>query len=126
MIALVSCVAQKLECAAPAKDLYISAWFKKARIYVEGEFDEWYILSAKHYILHPDTVIEPYDEILKNSKEWADVVNGILDKNKWYTIFAGKKYRKYLNHNLIIPLEGMGIGKQLQWLNRNTRYIKPC
>ncbi len=34
-IYLVSCVGQKLDHPAPAEDLYVSDWFKKARAYVE-------------------------------------------------------------------------------------------
>ncbi|WP_395858435.1 DUF6884 domain-containing protein [Arthrobacter sp. KBS0702] len=35
--------------------------FKKASAYAELTCDRWYILSAKHGLLHPDEIIQPYD-----------------------------------------------------------------
>lgn len=61
---LVACVAKKLDRPAPARDLYISAWFRKARAYVERQGRQWFILSAKHGLIDPDDVISPYDESL--------------------------------------------------------------
>ncbi len=58
---LVSCVSQKLPVSAPAKDLYTSPLFCKARSYVERKGQPWFILSAKHGLLHPDQPVAPYD-----------------------------------------------------------------
>lgn len=61
---LVACVAAKLDRPAPARDLYASPWFQKARAYVERQGGAWFILSAKHGLTAPETVIAPYDETL--------------------------------------------------------------
>src|SRR3546814_7260194 len=61
---LVACVAAKLDRPAPARDLYASPWFQKARAYVERQGGAWFILSAKHGLIAPETVIAPYDETL--------------------------------------------------------------
>lgn len=45
---LVSCVKRKRTSAAPARDLYISDWFVKARRYVERRRARWFILSAEY------------------------------------------------------------------------------
>ncbi|WP_373427871.1 DUF6884 domain-containing protein [Arthrobacter globiformis] len=48
-----SCVAQ------PRHGRCISQLFKKAAAYADRTCDRWYILSAKHHLVHPDTVIDP-------------------------------------------------------------------
>ena len=56
-IALVACVSRKTPGPLPAQDLYVSDWFRKASAYARRVADEWYILSAKHGLVSPDTVI---------------------------------------------------------------------
>jgi hypothetical protein len=63
-IALVACVSKKNTTPMPARDLYISAWFRKASMYAARVADRWYILSAKYGLVAPDTMIKPYDETL--------------------------------------------------------------
>lgn len=60
-VGLVSCGGKKRDTASPARDLYIGDLFTKSKTWVEAFCDEWAILSAKHYLLMPDEVIEPYD-----------------------------------------------------------------
>ena len=131
-VVLVQCVSQKLNGPCPAKDLYISSWFKKAKALVEKSKAEWFILSAKHHLLSPDEKIHSYDKTLNNMpinerKLWADKVIQQMKRNlpraEQVVIFAGIKYRKllmtYLNDNfkqVLVPMEGLGIGKQLEWL----------
>jgi hypothetical protein len=45
---LVSCVKDKLDHPAPAKDLYTSDLFRKARGYAERVGVPWFILSSEH------------------------------------------------------------------------------
>lgn len=58
---LVGCASQKLPRPAPARDLYVYQLFTKASTYVEKTCDRWYVLSAKHGLVRPDDMIEPYD-----------------------------------------------------------------
>ena len=58
-VGLVACASQKLQRPAPARELYVSQLFKKASAYAGLTCDRWYILSAKHGLVHPDTVLEP-------------------------------------------------------------------
>lgn len=60
-VALVGCSASKLEGPARAADLYTGQLFRAARRWAETFADHWYILSAKHHVLSPDDVVEPYD-----------------------------------------------------------------
>src|SRR3546814_1659925 len=75
-IFLVSCVAQKAATCERAADLYRSDWFRKARAYVESTRCRWFILSAEHGLLHPDTRFDPYDTTLaamgaRGRREWG-------------------------------------------------------
>jgi len=129
----ISCVGKKLPSSAPAKELYQSDWFKKARVWAEGTGKDWYILSAKHGVLSPDDVIAPYEKTLntmssKDRRLWAKStttqINNIAPKGK-ITFLAGKKYREFLGiegGRISVPMEGLGIGQQLAWLNKqNTK-----
>ena len=93
-----------------------------------------FILSAKYGLVDLNEEIKPYDKTLNNMnskeiKEWANKVVNQLNKitnleNDEFIFLAGDKYRKYLTHNLKnykIPLKGLGIGKQLQYL-KEKRY----
>jgi len=78
-IGLISCTKSKREQSAKPKNLYMeSAFFRKARKYVEANSDLWYILSAKHHLIEPDgPSIEPYNETLSGApvakkKEWSE------------------------------------------------------
>lgn len=122
-IYLVSCVSRKLPHPVCAKDLYVSPWFRAARRYVEATGDPWYILSAKHGLLHPETVIEPYDESLIGADKlrrlaWAHrVLRAMPDTDARVVILAGRSYAQVLAPTLHaeLPLAGLGIGQQLAW-----------
>jgi cytoplasmic iron level regulating protein YaaA (DUF328/UPF0246 family) len=130
MVVLISCVSKKLDCLANAKDLYVSQLFKYNMKYAEQLMpNKIFILSAKHGLLNLDDEIEPYDVTLnmmpsKEIKQWSEQVLESLRKEidierDEVVFLAGEKYRKYLLpkiKNYSIPLEGLPIGKQLQFL----------
>ena len=133
-IALVACVSKKNSTPMPAQDLYCSDWFQKASAYAMRVADEWYIVSAKHGLVAPDKVIEPYDETLNRmpaaaQRVWAKRVledlDWILQPGDHVVILAGIKYRENLvgpicemGCSVQVPMEGLGIGKQLRWLKQ--------
>jgi hypothetical protein len=135
-VVLVACVGHKLDHAAPAARLYRSPWFRKARRYAELVADRWWILSARHGLVAPDEVIAPYDETLRRMsvdqrREWARQVMEQLapltdSAQDEVIILAGRAYREFLimwlvtflGYTVSVPMEGLGIGRQLQWLNR--------
>ncbi len=93
--------------------------------------DAIYILSAKYGLVDPEQVIPPYNETLNTMKsgqvkDWAldviDQMEGKINFQKDEIIFlAGERYRKFLQplcRNASVPLEGLGIGKQLSWLKK--------
>src|SRR3972149_8299413 len=65
-VILIGCVSQKEQEPKPAKDLYNSPLFTRRRGYAEGTDRPWFILSALHGLVAPDTVLEPYARTLKD------------------------------------------------------------
>jgi len=133
---LVACVAAKLDHAAEARDLYISPWFRKARAYVERTGSPWLILSAKHGLIAPGAVIEPYDATLGTMcaharRLWGarvlDELARVVDVATPLIVLAGRSYRDLLWPSIApraaAPMEGLAIGEQLAWLSRATADI---
>ena len=133
-LCLVSCVKTKKAIAAPARQLYTSDWFRKARQIVERMGWRWCILSAKHGLVDPDQIIEPYDKKLDDMKvdhrrEWARDVIGALEPQlagvQSVVFFASKPYREFLANELRgrgiavhVPMHGLRSGEQNQWMMR--------
>jgi hypothetical protein len=133
---LVSCVRRKQAHACKASELYTSQWFMKARAYVQATHCPWYILSAEFALLAPNRVVSPYDKTLNRMelserREWATRVVAQMDADlppaDRIVILAGKRYREFLTDYLRrragrveVPMEGLAIGKQLQFLQRGS------
>ena len=60
-IALVGCGAKKADRPMPARQLYTGPLFTAARGDVERRGLRWWIVSAKHGLVEPDRILEPYD-----------------------------------------------------------------
>lgn len=135
-VVLVACVSMKLDRPAAAKELYISPWFKLARVYANRHGSKWYILSDKHGLIDPNQIVAPYDVSIKDMsiaerREWAAMVLSQLDKKRLdadrIVILAGTSYRKYLDGGLrdrfaevVVPMKGLSIGRQLRWLKEHS------
>jgi hypothetical protein len=139
-IGLVGCVKSKLPYPAPARDLYTSSLFRGRRAYVERTCDGWFVLSAKHGLVEPDRMVEPYDETLKDAdrahrRRWSAAVLSSLGEalgNVQGIVFeahAGHNYLDYgLAHGLMArgakverPTEHLGLGRQLAFYGEATR-----
>ena len=134
-IYLVSCVQKKQPRPCPARDLYVSPWFQKARRYVEAAGAPWFILSAQHGLVRPETIVRPYELALgrlrvRDRREWASRVleqlRGHIARGDSVVLLAGQPYREFLAPGLLefgakvrVPLAGLAIGRQLQWLDRH-------
>jgi len=133
-IVLISCVSKKLHHRARARDLYISPLFRMNLKYAQ-QFSpqKVFILSAKYGLVQLDEEIEPYDVTLnkmtaRERRNWAAKVTSQLQEHcdlgkDHFVILAGQKYRQYLLPHLKsyeVPLAGLPIGKQLQYLKEKT------
>ncbi len=135
-LGLISCSKSKQNYPCRADEMYRpSALFSKAYDYAIEHYDQVAILSAKHGLLLPHEVIEPYEQTLKTmkrkeKKQWAErVYKKLKDKYDFKEIseiyfHAGMDYREHLfsilqkeNVRIQVPLDGLRQGKQLQWYN---------
>jgi hypothetical protein len=130
---LIGCVRRKVGHPAPARDLYISALFRKERDYAIRSGLPWFVLSAKHGLVAPSTVLAPYDLRLSKTsrhyrREWGERVLIQLRENtgplagRAIEIHAGAAYidaiRDLLHADgavVIEPLQGLTMGQRLAW-----------
>jgi hypothetical protein len=145
-IGLVGCVKTKLDHAAPAKDLYTSPLFRGRRAFVERSCARWFILSAKHGLVDPDTVLEPYDVTLDSAtpserRAWSDRVLveirdclGFLD-GLTFEAHAGSNYLDFgvvegmraSGARVVRPAEGLGLFEQQAFYSSSrSRDSKPA
>lgn len=137
-IILVSCVSQKVEGTAKAANLYISDWFNKAKAYAKATGCDWYILSAKYGLLHPETSTPTYEATLNDMSkleraEWALNVAKrlriVAPAGSTIEILAGRNYRIELcpllvsSYSVNVPLAGLGIGSQKKRLMELVREL---
>jgi hypothetical protein len=139
--ALVQCASSKKDGRYPAQELYDSTYFEKKQAFADELTDEWWILSAKHGILHPDTVIEDYDTTVDDVDidEWLEQVQQQFDDRLqeptsgtlWVLVgndyletadSRGRNLRRYLNNRDLevkYPFRQTGgIGDHQAWLDR--------
>lgn len=129
-IVCISCVKSKSTMPCMAKDMYISALFKKMYAYAEFVKPDYiFILSAEYGLIRPEDVISPYEKTLNNMPKkarlmWAEKILSELRKfsdlnTDDFVFLAGEKYREYLIpaiKNYDVPMRGLSFGRQLQWL----------
>jgi hypothetical protein len=131
-VGLVGCASQKLKRpGAGPRTLRLPAVQEGLRLR-RAHLRRWYLLSAKHGLVHPDTVLEPYDMRLGTNHrtsppihQWDARVKEQLDAelaglaNVTLVALAGEQYRIAVHNSrwpVEIPMKGLGIGQQLGWL----------
>lgn len=131
VVALVSCVKSKQTKPTAAQDLYSSPLFRGMRTYAEAVSDRWFILSAKHGLLEPEQVIEPYELTLnrlgkQERARWAsaiaDAVERLVPADTRLVVLAGAAYVADLEpllrrrYTVDVPMRGLKLGNRLRWL----------
>jgi hypothetical protein len=136
-LGLIGCVKEKRSHPSKARDLYVSTLFVGRRRYVEFACDLWWVLSAAHGLVDPDSCLEPYAFTLKDQsrarrRAWSSSVLAAIDRQvvsrpgDIFEIHAGAEYRDYgLVEGLqargcvvVVPTAHMPIGKQLQFYSQ--------
>jgi hypothetical protein len=139
-VILISCVRKKLQYKARAEDLYTSPLFRLNLAFARSlRPDKIFILSAKHGLVDLEQELEPYEQTLNTMsaheiKNWSERVKEqmkgeINSENDEVVFLAGEKYRKYLLplfRKVCIPLKGLSIGKQLQYLKNKLGTRRGC
>ena len=133
MIVFLSCTKEKMNKRCKAEDMYsASSLFSKCYKYAKSlNPDKIYILSAKHYLLELDDVIDPYNITLKDfsvdeRKSWTKKVIKIMKEkhinfNEKCYFLCGEEYIEFLkdefkNHKCVFDNIG-GIGDIMHWLD---------
>lgn len=100
IVVIIACGEAKLPRPARAEDLYCGPLFRQAQKAAKRIGDRYYIVSAKHGLLHPSRIIAPYEKILplKGDPEWGAMVHQQLleaEPAGWtkLVVLAGRKYR---------------------------------
>jgi hypothetical protein len=139
-IGLVGCSKSKRERAAPARDLYDrSTLFRGARCFVQQRCERWFVLSAKHGLVRPEQVLEPYDETLTTAsrsarRRWTervlDQLEAELGRDLSGYVFEAHAGSAYLDGGLARgiedrgghverPLDGLGLGRRLAFYRQH-------
>ena len=137
-VGLIACGKSKADQPSPARSLYTGPLFKAASGYAEQTYDRWYVVSALHGLVDPDSLLSPYDRTMRDlkvdeTKRWAHRVDfdlriraglGLHCRNGGQVVFyvhAGTDYREPLLPFLTrwaeveTPVKGLGIGEQMGW-----------
>jgi len=106
---LISCVSAKAALPSPAKDLYLSPWFRKAIAYALSQSHSEgliFVLSAKHGLVALDQLVAPYNLSLNDMpvaarQEWAagvysQIQAAGLSQDQRFVFLAGLRYREFL------------------------------
>ena len=96
--------------------------------FAEANGRQWYILSAKHGLLHPSTVVEPYDDFGLSESQAQEIATELANKDVTHVdIVAGSKYTEPLLPELqACDIEvqeyckGLSIGKRMSQLSELT------
>jgi len=83
-IGVINCGTAKAITAAPARELYVGCYFLTCREFIEARCETWVILSARHGVLLPEQIVEPYEATLVRMRkqardEWAERTRAHLD-----------------------------------------------
>lgn len=132
-VVICQCTDSKRSTPATAKRLYDeSDYFQKQRAYAEAVSDRWFIQSALHGLVEPDTMLEPYNcspSDLDDVEAWAEQIATDLDDNlkgnPTIELLGGKSYTDPLTpelesrgYEVLEPLRGQQIGERKGSLKR--------
>lgn len=136
-IVLIGCSKSKLDEPAPARELYTGQLFKKAVAWTERQGHQWFVISALHGLVDPQSVnlsLQLFPQDRRGSREresWAHqiicaLLPNHLPKGSRAILIMPELYRRFIQPELdrasIIysnPLHRLSIGKQMQWFDSN-------
>lgn len=137
-IILIGCGRHKKRSPTRAGDLYTSSRFNVSKEIAANIGGRYFVLSAKHGLLEPDQVVEPYDVDISSLNEqevidWSEGVMGSIAKaapNSTVTVLAEEQYvlpliecnlRLGFNLKLEAPFVGLALENVQLWLQQARR-----
>ena len=123
----------------PAKDAYISPYFRLCKLYAEKFSDKWVIFSGKYGIIDQNTPIENYDSKLlykKIDKKFSHMIKKqlgeLLAEYDIVVSLCGGDYFRVIEEiigdnrvKVYNPLSGLKIGKRMKKLKDCIENDKP-
>lgn len=147
-IILIGCGKTKLAVSCAASELYCGSLFRKRLRFAEESGEEFLILSAKHGLIDPASIVAPYDQSIGDKSAldqiaWAVGVVGqlceFIDNDQMSfaelrkvhcEIHAGADYAERLVDVLIAagfsaswPVRGLSQGEQMRWYSDRERQV---
>lgn len=127
IVLLVSCGKRKSNVMCQAQDMYNSPRFQKLKSIAEKCELQWFIMSAKHGLLSPDCIIEPYDKCLANcsieyQKHWAKAIFEKLceyDKQTVFFVLANEDYSR----NVVSLLTAAGYCVVAPFISKEEQFV---
>jgi hypothetical protein len=124
VVGLINCCSQKMPHACEASKLYQGRLFKRALKLIQLITREFGILSAKHHLVLPNEIIEPYDKtISKSNHAWAELTKAkikIQYPAAKFKVILSRPYlqaMKGLDYEEIIPKK-LNIGEQINFIDK--------
>lgn len=133
---IVGCSAKKHTDSAPAEQFYQGQLFQAAVKYCKTNGREWNILSAKQGLVLPHWRIHPYDlkisELTEAERYYLITrvrfaLNSRVSFRDTLELLCGRDYCAVIEEaaagrwQISRPMQGLGIGYQLQWLKANAK-----
>jgi len=132
-VVLIQCTDAKRDEKAPAKDLYDeSSFFRAQKGYAKAKHRDYKILSGKHGLVDPETVLEPYDAMGLSESQCVEIAEELAESGYTYAeIVAGdKEYANPLTPELekrgmtvVTNFSGLRIGEREKQLNIERRKL---
>ena len=139
---VIACSASKLPTPSPARCLYTGDLFVASRGFAEDKGLPLWIISAKHGVVSPDQVLEPYDCRVTGGRRshakpgsWSYRTAYMISNRIrpcHLVVLGGEHYRHPMTtwgssflsgFTWRFPLMGMEIGFQKQWLKKRTSEV---
>lgn len=133
-LAIVSCTGPGQSKPSRGRDHFTSPLFRELCTFAERQAGRWFLLSAAHGLVDPDDIIMPMAAVMHRKdaaarQSWsARVIEQLaphLAGVERILLLANARSREYLldflrqdGRTVQIPLEGLSLGEQLQWLRR--------
>jgi hypothetical protein len=114
---VVQCGMTKATTRQPARLLYQGQPFRMARAALERTGRPWLVLSARHGLVHPEELLDPYEQPLRSVHDLARII-AAQDHPEHVESWCSGRYDKALRRagiQVTNPLAGVGIGDRYTW-----------
>ena len=132
-VTLIQCTDTKRDEPAPAWHLYEpSNYFTCQRRWALARGQPWYILSAKHGLVHPGRPLRPYDAYGLSAEQAETIATTLADRGVTAVhLNAGRAYTDALvpaleraGMTVFQPFEGLRIGSRMSELNAEAERLR--